>query len=155
MGGSSVSQRGARSSRRALAALAAVVLVPLLGACGGGGGGSGSEPDPPTGPGGPSTAAPVANATVDMRTRAGDGSYTSDESYFAPAQVRLRRGGTVTWSNDTGLSHNVTFNAVPGAPADVPSSANGSAARTFASVGTFDYQCTNHGGMAGSVVVVE
>lgn len=145
------------SAAVASAALVALVaLVALASACGGGGsGGNDREPTTPTGPGGPKpTATPVASATVAMSSRASDG-YSAEEHRFTPEQVTLRLGGTVTWTNETGLTHNVTFGAADGAPQNVANNASGSSQRTFAKAGTYTYTCTNHSGMSGSVVVVE
>jgi plastocyanin len=85
-------------------------------------------------------------------TKTGDG-YGGDTHSFTPAGVTIQRAGTVTWNNNTGLVHNVTFAAGTGAPANVPDLGDGTATRTFNSVGTFNYQCTNHSGMSGQVIV--
>jgi plastocyanin len=85
-------------------------------------------------------------------TKTGDG-YGGDTHSFTPAGVTIQRAGTVTWNNNTGLVHNVTFAAATGAPANVPDLGDGTATRTFNSVGTFNYQCTNHSGMSGQVIV--
>lgn len=71
---------------------------------------------------------------------------------FSPSSVTIGRTGTVTWTNATGTAHNVTF-AGSGAPANIPNYSSGSNARTFANVGSFSYQCTNHAGMNGTVTV--
>ncbi len=73
---------------------------------------------------------------------------------FSPNSVQLAVGGTVTWVFQS-LGHNVTFDAVAGAPADIGGvNANTSIARTFPTAGTFTYHCTIHPGMTGSVQVV-
>lgn len=72
---------------------------------------------------------------------------------FSPRTVRVATGGTITWTFES-LGHNVTFDAVAGAPADIPgSNSNTSIARTFAANGTFPYHCTIHPGMTGTVEV--
>lgn len=117
----------------------AVVAAAVV-ACGGGGGGDG-----PTGPGpgpGPGPGTPSPSATVTMGA-----------SSFSPASVSITRSGTATWNNTSGISHNVTFAAVTGAPSNIPDHTSGSNQRTFGTTGTFNYQCTLHGGMAGSVSV--
>jgi plastocyanin len=75
----------------------------------------------------------------------------SDQNLFTPANVTIGAGGTVTWSFAT-VQHNVTFGAA-GAPANIVNSSGTSATRTFATPGTFDYDCTLHPGMHGTVVV--
>jgi plastocyanin len=69
---------------------------------------------------------------------------------FTPATAFVSVGGIVTWTFAT--QHNVTFEG-SGAPANVPTTGSGSVSRTFPTAGTFQYQCTIHPGMSGSVVV--
>lgn len=72
---------------------------------------------------------------------------------FQPGSVTIAAGGTVTWQF-FGVGHNVTFTATPGAPADISGvNMNVSIARMFTTPGTFNYHCTIHPGMAGTVVV--
>lgn len=59
----------------------------------------------------------------------------------------------MTWNNTSGVTHNVTFAAATGAPSNIGDHSSGSNARTFNTSGTFNYSCTLHGGMAGSVTV--
>ncbi|CAN5698274.1 hypothetical protein BH23GEM1_BH23GEM1_03400 [soil metagenome] len=73
-------------------------------------------------------------------------------SSFQPASVTIARNGTVTWNNTSGETHNVTFTTT-GAPTNISDHASGSNQRTFGTIGTFNYNCTLHGGMNGSVVV--
>lgn len=74
---------------------------------------------------------------------------------FTPSSLPgIPVGSTVTWEwQGTTSLHNVTFAAALGAPADIPNASSGSAQRQFNTAGTFNYQCTNHGGMTGSVTV--
>ena len=71
---------------------------------------------------------------------------------FSPGSVDIIRGGSVTW-NFQAIVHNVTFNVATGAPADINATSSTSVSRTFNTSGTFDYQCTLHGGMTGRVIV--
>jgi len=71
---------------------------------------------------------------------------------FTPASVDIADGGTVTWTF-LSLAHNVTFGAQTGAPANIATTMNDSEARTFNTVGTFNYNCTIHPGMSGTVIV--
>jgi len=72
---------------------------------------------------------------------------------FNPATVSITAAGMVTWTNNAGIDHNVTFNQATGAPANVANFSTGSASRSFPTAGTFAYQCTLHAGMNGTVVV--
>jgi plastocyanin len=88
---------------------------------------------------------PTADANVDA-----GGSNT-----FNPGSVEIAAGGTVSWTFNAGYGagHNVTFDAVNGAPADIGTTETGSVSRSFPTAGTFNYHCTNHAGMTGTVVV--
>lgn len=94
---------------------------------------------------------PAATAQVEMRSQ--DDGYGGTGHSFTPPQVRVTPGGSVTWSNATGVTHNVTFDAVAGAPSHVPEHASGTNTRSFPTAGTFPYRCTFHSGMAGTVQV--
>lgn len=117
--------------------LRAMVAGAVL-ACGGGGDGGGGITNPPPNPPNP----PSATATV-----------TLGAATFNPASVTISRNGTVTWNNTSGTTHNVTFAAVTGAPSNIGDHSTGSNQRSFGTAGTFNYSCTLHGGMNGSVVV--
>jgi plastocyanin len=130
---------------RPLAALAAEALLWTLAACGGGGGGA-TSPTPPQQPG-----EPLPSATVSLRSATD--AYGSTTNSFSPSSVRIVRGGTITWKNTSGVTHNVTFQAAAGAPENVPNHASGENTRKFSTAGTFSYRCTIHSGMSGSVAV--
>ncbi len=109
-----------------------------------------SSSNPPSGGGG----TPVQNASVSA-----NGNNT-----FTPSQVLLLIGGTVSFSNSSGL-HNVNAtgaadfrcaNGCDGEGGDGdPSTASWSFSRTFNAAGTVSYVCDEHAGvgMAGSIVV--
>jgi plastocyanin len=73
---------------------------------------------------------------------------------FSPFSLVLAVGGAVTYDFGGGIDHNVTFERKTGAPADVPTQRAGRVARTFATAGTFPYECRVHPGMIGEIVVV-
>jgi plastocyanin len=126
-------------------------LIVALAACGGGGP-TEDDPGPQPPPNqGPATNPPAAALAVAMVSA--EDPYGYESSYFSPANGNLQAGGTVTWTNTSAEIHNVTFSGGAGVPANVPNLASGTASRTFTSAGTFEYQCTNHAGMAGSVIV--
>jgi plastocyanin len=105
----------------------ATMLTTSAAACG--------DDDDPTGPGGNGlTVTALASAL------------------FSPATLNVTVGQTVTWTFGP-VDHNVIFNPVTGAPADIAITRNGSVARTFNTVGTFPYVCTLHAGMTGTVNV--
>jgi plastocyanin len=89
-------------------------------------------------------ASPVATATVDLPP-----SYV-----FSPADIVVRAGTAVTWTNDDHFTHSVEFldGGLPSSPFVM---APGKATSfTFATPGVYHYQCSFHPqNMRGSVTV--
>jgi plastocyanin len=70
---------------------------------------------------------------------------------FSPSTITVTAGTAVTWTNKDAVTHNVTSN-----PALFSSGGMGNGATysfTFANKGTFNYSCTIHPSMIGTVVV--
>lgn len=111
---------------------------------------------------GPHAATATANVipqTVTFTTTAvlapASASVTVANPYqFQPASVTVAAGGTVTWTWQGGVIHNVTFRTA-GSPANIPNRDEGSVDRPFPTAGTYNYVCTIHEalGMTGSVTV--
>lgn len=100
-------------------------------------------PPPPTAP--PAQAAPAA-VTVSMK-----------DFEFAPIEIRVKVGTTITWKNDGAKPHSATaadksFDTAIFQPGEAKSA-------TFSTAGTFAYFCQLHGtpdgknGMVGTVIV--
>ncbi len=68
---------------------------------------------------------------------------------FQPEATRIRVGDEVTWSNGDPTAHNATGNGW--ATATLP--AGGSTAVRFDAPGTYDYRCTIHPSMRGTIIV--
>lgn len=119
-----------------------LIIVAMLAAAACGGGGS----DSPTSPGTTGNGNPGGQTGGPTATNA----VTVSNNKFTPANIQVSPGTTVTWTwTQDAVTHNVTF-------ADGASSgdqASGTYSRTFSATGTFNYQCTIHAGMNGSVVV--
>jgi plastocyanin len=128
-----------------LAPLAALLLAA---GCGGGGGGGGTTTPAATTP---ASTAPAASggggATV---------SVSMKNIAFNPKTVTVSKGGTVVWTNDDSVNHDVTKSSGPG-----PSFASGTGniasgatyKQTLNTPGTIQYRCTIHPGMTGTIVV--
>lgn len=102
-------------------------------------GGSGDAPTQPP---------HAVNKTVDVFTPG---------TIFSPTIATITVGDTVRWNFQVasdGFGHNVVFaKGVTGTPADISKETrSGSVSRVFTAAGTFQYVCTLHGSMAGSVV---
>ncbi len=70
---------------------------------------------------------------------------------FSSNSLSIKRGDTVTWTNKDSAPHTVTG----GGFSSGTLSTNGTYSFTFNSVGTFNYACSFHPSMKGSVVVTE
>lgn len=125
-----------------------IVLVLILAACGGddddNGNGDNNPPAAGETPNAPLPTVPAAMGVV-MVNRT-----------FEPQQIEVTAGTTVTWTNQDSQSHTVTAG-----PRDNPSglfdsgeiAGGGTFSFTFTEPGTYEYHCTPHDGMDGTVVV--
>jgi plastocyanin len=124
--------------------IACLALVAVGAGCGGdddddgGGGGGGAATEAPSADGG---SASGGGAQVSMK-----------DIKFNPSDVTIKTGETVTWTNDDSVGHDVTGDDFKsGDPGGLQ---NGDKfEHTFDTAGTFDYVCTVHPGMKGSVTV--
>lgn len=104
---------------------------------------------------------PVEHATVKMTTE--DGEY-----HFEPHIVRVKKGGTVSFVNESGSHSSTAYHPDNDGPLRMPDSAtawdSGSLSdageefeHTFQTEGVYDFFCTPHEsvGMVGSVIVGE
>lgn len=80
------------------------------------------------------------------------------ENYaFSPANITVKKGTTVTWTNKDTVEHNVEFDEAPtdGDKAGPMLGKGETYSFTFNAVGTYSYICTPHPYMKGTVTVVE
>lgn len=98
-------------------------------------------------------AALAAMAFFALPAHADDETVTLSGTAFNPSDVTVQEGDTVTWVHeDPGMPHNVI--STDGGPLDSGNFDEGeSFAFTFESAGTYEYECTIHPGMTGSVTV--
>ncbi len=101
---------------------------------------------------------PTATQSQD-NTQSGEVTVTMKNTAFSPQSIKIKKGTKVTWVNQDSVQHNVVA-----ADADVSGglpttnallSKDGSYSFTFNQTGTFDYHCTPHPFMTGTVEVVE
>lgn len=74
---------------------------------------------------------------------------------FAPADISVPKGTTVTWTNNDSVAHTVTENDGKTGPDSGDLAPSKTYSFTFNSTGTFKYHCTIHPNMMGSVTVTE
>lgn len=72
---------------------------------------------------------------------------------FSPATITVKKGTTVTWTNEDSVSHTVTGDN--GGPSSELIGQGDTYTYTFNEVGTFGYHCKPHPSMVGKVVVEE
>jgi plastocyanin len=98
------------------------------------------------------TSPPVAVTVSNSIPTAADVSVGSGGNVFSPTQTDIKAGGTVTYTWASG-PHNVTFSAPPASVPNSGDQTSGTFAVTFTQAGTYNYQCTIHSGMKGTVTV--
>ncbi len=76
---------------------------------------------------------------------------------FNPVTRTVSAGTTVTWVNQDGVTHTVTYDSGPGSAFDATVMGGSSTSVTFNTAGTVQYHCRIHGapgsGMHGTIVV--
>jgi amicyanin len=75
---------------------------------------------------------------------------------YAPASVNVAKGGKVTWTNNDPVPHTVTSTSVPSGASNFDSgnmNANATYTVTFTVDGTYQYKCSYHPWMHGTVIV--
>ena len=87
-----------------------------------------------------STSAPAAGAAVSITN------FT-----FDPADITVKPGGAVTWTNNDSVAHTITGNAGEFDSGSVAPGATYS--HTFDKAGSFSYHCTVHPSMTAKVTV--
>ena len=125
---------------------ALILTTVLLSACGGGT--STTTPTPtPTPPAAPSPSPgpPAVNITMPI------GASDLKDTAYAPNPLTVTVGTVVTFVNNDTTTHDAT--AVTGGFATGPIFAGRSATVTLATAGTFQYFCTIHPGMTGTLRV--
>lgn len=71
---------------------------------------------------------------------------------FSPSTITVTAGTTITWINKDAITHNVTSNTA-GLFSSGPITTNGTFPHLFSTAGTFQYKCTIHPAMTGTVIV--
>jgi plastocyanin len=87
---------------------------------------------------------PVATTTV-----------TISDFAFSPADIAVKKGDTVTWTNNDAAAHNVAETDGRDGPKSGNLNKGESYSFTFNDVGTFKYNCSIHPQMTGTVTVAE
>ena len=123
-----------------LTAVSAVLLFAV--ACG--------DSNPSTSPSPTPSATPAPNAPSSSITIP-VGAQSLGNRAYAPAELNVAVGTTVTWMNGDFISHTSTSNTAGWDSGIV--APGGQFSVVFKNVGTFPYHCAIHPGMVGTVVV--
>jgi plastocyanin len=141
--------------RRLLALLLTLLALAVVAAgCGGG-----DDDDGDSGNGGGNApaaeepAAPTAEDDGGGSGGTGPGTQVSMKDIkFNPGTVTIKAGGKVTWTNDDSVGHDVTADDFEsGSPGGIEGGSTFS--HTFKKAGTYNYVCSVHPGMKGTVKV--
>jgi plastocyanin len=76
-----------------------------------------------------------------------------DDNFFRPEKISVQTGDTVTWRWVGSAGHNVVHEGGDDFESDIKT--KGTFEHTFEDAGEFDYHCTIHPGMEGTVEVTE
>ena len=144
--------------RRLLALLLTLLALAVVAAgCGGG------DDDGDSGNGGGNAPAEEPAApSADHDDGGGGGSggtgpgtqVTMKDIKFNPGSVTIKAGGKVTWTNDDSVGHDVTGDDFEsGSPGGIDGGSTFS--HTFKKAGTYNYVCSVHPGMEGTVKVTK
>jgi len=80
---------------------------------------------------------------------------TIDNFAFSPANITVKKGTTVTWTNKDSATHTVTETDSLNGPKSGDLETGKSFVFTFDTVGTYHYHCSIHTSMTGTVTVTE
>jgi plastocyanin len=82
------------------------------------------------------------------------GSVEIKNMMFTPSQITVQKGAKVTWTNNDNVAHTVTDDlSNVGGPASAQIPAGETYSFTFTKTGSFQYHCTIHPSMRGTIVV--
>ena len=83
---------------------------------------------------------------------AADVAVGANGNAFTPGDVDIVSGGTVTFTWN-GVTHNVTWLTTPASVQNITDRSSGSVGVTLNQAGTYNYHCTIHPGMDGTITV--
>ena len=140
-------------SRSTLAAIIVVAIVVIGGAVALTHKSSPSNPAPATNNSTQNTSN-TNSTTSNSNQPSTTGSVDIKNMMFTPSQITVAKGGKVTWTNNDSVAHTVTddLSNVSG-PASGDIQPGSSYSFTFNKTGSFQYHCTIHPFMRGTIVV--
>lgn len=101
------------------------------------------------------SASPTTGPSSTDSTAQATNSVTIQDFAFSPATITVKKGTTVTWTNQDATAHTVTENDGRDGPKSGDLGKGQSYSFTYNSTGTFKYHCSIHPDMLGTVTVTE
>jgi len=99
-----------------------------------------------------------AETEITIPNEASDPSCAESGSCFLPGEVTIGVGESITWHNDSGVIHTVTSGSFEDGPNGVFDSSiimsGDTFTHTFTETGQYEYFCSIHPWMTGTVIVV-
>jgi plastocyanin len=123
-----------------------VAAALLFSACGNG---------PPAGSGGSGSGGGGGGGDVGSKATGATAATTvkeTDSLKFNPSGSSVKVGDVVEWDNSSGVAHNVTFDAYSSITSDTMNSGDTFQVK-FTKAGSYQYHCTFHPGMDGTITV--
>lgn len=93
-----------------------------------------------------------SKGTTDDNSTPGKNEVFMRGTAFTPSSITVTKGSTVKWTNKDDMTHTVTSDNALFDSGD--KNLNETFTHLFDSLGVFNYHCTTHSGMNGSVVVI-
>lgn len=100
------------------------------------------------------TQPPAPSNTNSSTPNASEGKISIENMAFTPSQISVTKGSTVTWTNNDSTTHTVVDDlSNVGGPASGDIAPGASYSFTFNKTGSFQYHCSIHPSMRGTIVV--
>ncbi|HSX43143.1 MAG TPA: cupredoxin domain-containing protein [Candidatus Saccharimonadales bacterium] len=96
-----------------------------------------------------------STSTDDSSKSTATNSVAIKDFAFSPADITVRVGTTVTWTNQDSAAHTVTETDGKTGPDSGTLATGKSYSFTYAAAGTYSYHCDFHSSMVGTVTVTE
>ncbi len=100
------------------------------------------------------TSLPATVSTPERTASVSDNTITITKNTFSPANMTVNVGSTVRWVNADDHPHRIAFTQEGFLQTPYLLGAGQSASQRFDSAGTFDYFCTIHPYMRGTITVI-
>jgi len=107
-----------------------------------------------SGANGTNSPSPATNTTTNTGSNTEANAVTIKGFAFSPAEIKVKVGTKVTWTNQDSVRHTVTADESEGPKSELFGKGE-TYSFTFTKVGTFAYHCEAHPQMHGTVTVTE